>query len=75
MQPGVVLIVYLATWYLLAMVIFWHCLQAQKSKEPLVTEVSLALKEGQTILGVGDTPQGIDFYIGDDVRNEKYDDV
>jgi len=33
MQPGVVLIVYLATLYILAMVIFWHCLGGQQPKE------------------------------------------
>ena len=72
MQPGVVLIVYLATLYILAMMIFWHCLGGQKPKESLVTAVPFALKEGQTILGVADTPQGIDFSIGDYVRDEHY---
>ena len=50
MQPGVVLIVYLATLYIVAMVIFWHCLWGQKPQEPVVTEVPFALKAGQTIL-------------------------
>ena len=72
MQPGVMLIVYLATLYILAMVIFWHCLWGQQPQEPLVTAVPFALKEGQTILGVEDTTQGIDFYIGDYVRDEHY---
>ena len=72
MQPGVMLIVYLATLYILAMIIFWHCLGGQQPKEPLVTEVPFALKEGQTLLGVAETPQGIDFSIGDYVRDEHY---
>jgi len=72
MQPGVVLIVYLATLYILAMIIFWHCLGGQQPKESLVTAVPFALKEGQTILGVEDTLQGIDFSIGDYVRDEHY---
>jgi len=72
MQPGVMLIVYLATLYILAMIIFWHCLGGQQPKESLVTAVPFALKEGQTILGVEDTTQGIDFSIGDYVRDEHY---
>ena len=65
MQPGVMLILSLATLYVLAMMIFWHCLWEQKPKEPVVTEVPFTLKEGQTILGVEDTTQGIDFSLGD----------
>jgi hypothetical protein len=60
MPPGVMLIVSLATLYILAMVIFWQCLWGQQPKEPFVTEVPVTLKEGQTILGVADTTQGID---------------
>ena len=74
MQPGVMLIVSLATLYILAMVIFWHCLWGQQPKEPLVTEVPFALQEGQTILGVDDTTQDMNFAIGDYVRDEHYDD-
>ena len=74
MQPGVMLIVYLATLYILAMVIFWHCLWGQKPQEPVVTDVPVALQEGQTILGVEETTQGIDFYISDYVRDEHYHD-
>jgi hypothetical protein len=74
MQPGVMLIVSLATLYILAMVIFWHCLGGQQPKEPVVTEVPFALQEGQTILGVDDTTQDMNFAIGDYVRDEHYDD-
>ena len=72
MQPGVVLIVYLATLYIVAMVIFWQCLWGQKPQEPVVTEVPFALQEGQTILGVAETTQGMDFSLGDYVRDEHY---
>ena len=65
MQPGGMLIVSLATLYVLAMMIFWHCLGGQKPKESLVTALPFGLKEGQTILGVEDTTQGIDFSLGD----------
>ena len=75
MQPGGVLIVYLATLYILAMVIFWYCLGGQKPKEPLVTEVPLTLRAGQTIVGIGETTQGIDFYIGGYVTDKKYYDL
>jgi hypothetical protein len=75
MRPGVLLIVSLFSWYLAAILMFWYCLWEQKPKEPRVTEVSFALKEGQTIVGVGETSQGMDFYIGDYVRDEKYYDL
>jgi hypothetical protein len=58
--------------YIVAMVIFWHCLWGQQPKEPVVMEVPFTLKEGQTILGVEDTTQGMHFSIGDDVRDEHY---
>ena len=72
MRPGVLLIVSLFSWYLAAILMLWYCLWEQKPKEPLVTEVSFVLKEGQTIVGVGETSQGMDFYIGDYMRDEKY---
>ena len=75
MQPGVVLIVYLAILCILAMVIFWHCLGGHKPKEPLGTEVPLTLRAGQTIVGIGETTQGIAFYIGDYVTDEQYYDL
>ena len=72
MQPGVMLIVSLATLYILAMVIFWHCLWGQQPQEPLVAEVPFALQAGQTILGVDDTTQDMHFAIGVYVRDEHY---
>jgi hypothetical protein len=71
-NPGVLLIVCLFSVYLAAMLIFCSCVQRQKREVPLDTEGVLALRAGQTILGVGDTPQGIEFYIDAYVRDEKY---
>ena len=64
MQPGVVLMVYLATLYIVAMVIFWHCLGGQKPEEPLGTDVPLTLKDGQTMLGVMETRERRCFCMG-----------
>ncbi len=64
MQPGVVLIVYLAILCILAMVIFWHCLGGHKPKEPLGTEVPWTLRAGQTILGVMETSEMRCFCLG-----------
>ena len=72
MQPGVVLIVYLAALFILAMVIYWHGLAHQPPKKPQIMEIPFALKEGQTILGIEDTGEGIDFYIGNYREGRKY---
>ena len=74
MPPGVMLMVSLATLYILAMVIFWQCLWGQPPQEPVVTAVPFALQAGQTILGVDDTTQDMHFAIGAYVREEHYDD-
>ena len=70
MSPGVLLLICLLSWYLAAMVIFWYCLQEQTIQAPMSVAVRFALQEGQTIIGVEDTTQGIDFHIGDYVRDE-----
>jgi hypothetical protein len=75
MPLGVCLIIYLLALYIGAMLFLLQCLRGQKSGAPLVTEVPFALREGQTILGVGDTTQGMDFYIGDYVTDEHYHDL
>jgi hypothetical protein len=75
MPLGLLLILYLLTLYIVAMLVLRHYLRGQKSEAPLVTEVRFVLREGQTILGVGDTRQGMDFYIGDYVMDEKYYDL
>ena len=64
MQPGVMLIVSLATLYILAMVIFWQCLWGQPPQEPVVTDVPLTLKDGQTMLGVMETRERRCFCMG-----------
>jgi hypothetical protein len=57
------LIVYLAAWYLLAIVLFWRNLWSAETEIPPALEVSLALNTGQTIVGVGDNEAGMMFYI------------
>jgi class 3 adenylate cyclase len=75
MPLGVFLIIYLLTLYLVAMLVLWHYHRGQKTASPLEPEVRFALNAGQTIVGVGDTAQGIDFYIGDYVTDEHYYDL
>ena len=74
MPLGLMLILYLLTFYLLALWFLWRYIRRQETESPLGPEVPFALKEGQTIVGVGETAQGIDFYIGDYVMDEKYSD-
>jgi hypothetical protein len=64
MQSGVVLMVSLATLYILAMVMFWHGLWGQQPTEPVVTDVPLTLRAGQTILGVMETRERMCFRMG-----------
>ena len=64
MQPGVLLMGCLLSWYLVAMVIFWHGLRGRKKAEPLKIEGRFSVREGQTILGVMDTPEMMCFCIG-----------
>jgi hypothetical protein len=72
MQPGVLLIISLLAWYLAVMLIFWYGLKEQPPKRLQVMEIPFTLKEGQTILGIEDTVQGIDFYIGTYREGRKY---
>jgi hypothetical protein len=74
MPLGLMLILYLLTFYLLALWFLWRYIRRHETESPLGPEVPFALKEGQTIVGVGETTQGIDFYIGDYVMDEKYSD-
>jgi hypothetical protein len=64
MQPGVLLMGCLLSWYLVAMVMFWHGLRGHKPEEPLGIEGRLTLREGQTILGVMDAPEMMCFCLG-----------
>jgi hypothetical protein len=75
MNPGVLLMVSLLSLYVLAMVIFWHGLTAQQTEAAVDTKAGLALKEGQTIVGVEETAQGMDFYIDDAVWDAEYYDL
>jgi len=64
MQPSVLLIGCLFSLYLVAMVIFWHCLRGGQQAEPLRMEGRLTLRASQTILGVMDTPEMMCFCLG-----------
>jgi len=75
MNPSVLLMGCLLSLYVAAMVMFWHGVSGQQPEACVETEVRLALKAGQTIVGVVDTAQGLAFAIGDEVRDEKYYDV
>jgi hypothetical protein len=72
MHPSGWLMVYLLALYIAAMVMFWHGKAGQQPEAPLETAGRLALQEGQTIVGVVDTVQGMAFAISDAVRDEKY---
>jgi uncharacterized protein (UPF0548 family) len=64
MQPGVLLMGCLLSLYLVAMVMFWHGLWGHKKEAPLRREGRLTLRDGQTILGVMDTPEMMCFCLG-----------
>lgn len=64
MQPGVLLLLSLLAWYLAAMVLFWYALREPHPTKLQARESPFALQEGQTILGIEDSVQGIDFHIG-----------
>ena len=65
MNPSVLLMVCLLSLYVAAMVLFWHA-------APLEPAGRMALKAGQTIVGVVETAHGLAFTLGDYVRDEKY---
>ena len=75
MSIGLLLIIYLLTLYLVAILVLRHCIRGQKQEPTSGTEIRFALMEGQTIVGVGDTTRGVDFYIGDYVMDEEYYDL
>ena len=70
MTLGVLLMAYVAALYLLGMWFLLRSLQGQKTATTSGTEGCFALKEGQTIVGVGETPESMDFYLGDSVMDE-----
>lgn len=75
MHPSVLLMVYLLSLYVVAMVMFWHGVAGHRPAARVETAGRLALQAGQTIVGVVETAQGLAFAIGDEVRDEKYSDV
>ena len=75
MTLGVLLMAYVAALYLLGMWLLLRSLQGQQTAATSGTEGRFALKEGQTIVGVGDTTEGMSFYIDDYVMDEKYHDL
>ena len=68
MTLGVLLMAYVTALYLLGMGLLWRSLQGHKTEATAGREVRFALKEGQTIVGVGETTEGLDFYIGDSLE-------
>ena len=72
MHPSGWLMVYLLSLYIAAMVMFWHCKAGQQPEARLETAGRLALQEGQTIVGVVETVQGMAFALSDAVRDEQY---
>ena len=72
MNPSVRLMVCLLSLYGAAMVMFWYGIAGHKPAAREETAGRLALKAGQTIVGVVETAQGLAFALGDDVRDEKY---
>jgi hypothetical protein len=72
MNPSVLLMGCLLSLYVAAMVMLWQGSTGQAPEAGLETAGRLALKEGQTIVGVVETAQGLAFALGDSVRDEKY---
>jgi len=72
MNPSVLLMGCLLSLYVAAMVMLWQGITGQAPEAGVETAGRLALKEGQTIVGVVETVQGMAFALGDDVRDEKY---
>jgi hypothetical protein len=75
MPASVLLMVCVLALYVVAMVMCWHGLSGQQPAARLETEGPLALKEGQTIVSVVETAQGLTFGIGGYGREEKSSDA
>ena len=71
MPIGLLLIMYLLTLYLAAIVVLQHCIRRQTQEPTPDTGVRFALREGQTIVGVKETVKGVDFYIGENMTDEQ----
>ena len=66
--------VFLLFWYVIVLGLFliqlaWNRWRAGKPARP--QEPHIALKQGETIVGVADQPGAVQFYIGTDVVDEK----
>jgi hypothetical protein len=72
MNPSILLMGCLLSLYVAAMVMLWQGITGQAPEAGLETAERLVLKEGQTIVGVVETAQGLAFALGDSVRDEKY---
>jgi hypothetical protein len=72
MNPSVLLMVSLLAWYCVALLIYWYAIGEPKSDERRGSEGRVALKAGQTILGVRETAQGLEFECSTDVRDQQY---
>ena len=73
MNPSVRLMVCLLSLYGAAMVMFWYGIAGHKPAAREETAGRLALKAGQTIVGVVETAQGLAFAIGEYVRDAQYE--
>ena len=81
MATALLAFAYLATLYLIMVLVMVHRgalkvgpLQGRRHGRHRATqgqESTFTLKDGQTILGVGETTKGMCFYIGTDLRDEQ----
>ena len=62
MPIGILLIIYLLTLYLVAILVLQHCIRGQTQEPTPGTEVRFALRKGQTIVGVRNTTKGVHFH-------------
>ena len=69
MLIGLLLITYLLTLYIAAIIVLQHCIRRQEQDQTPDIGVRFALREGQTIVGVRETATGVDFYIGDNMTD------
>ena len=73
MHPSVLLMVCLLTLYVVTMVMFWYGIAGQPPAARVETAGRLALRTGQTIVGVVETAQGPVFAIGEYMRDAQYE--
>ena len=71
MTAGGMTIMYLLTLYGVTMLVLWHYARQYRPESPPRGEMPFVLLEGQTILGIIDTKNGVHFCIGNDARNKK----